>query len=201
MTTTHSDLDGEITGAEWQWSKSRSKSGSYNAIEDAEAETYSPVSGDVGFYLRATVTYTDGHGPDKSAMATSAHTVQAINLPNNPPVFPDQDSEMPGDQSDTATRMVEENTAAGEDVGAPVAAGDTDDDILTYTLDDTAADTFDIDQATGQIKTKDDLDEDTTDILHGHRHGHGPGRRYRLHHGDHHGHRCERAAGHNRRRG
>ena len=59
--------------------------------------------------------------------------------------------------------MVEENTAAGEDVGAPVAAGDSDDDILTYTLDDTAADTFDIDQATGQIKTKDDLDEDTTD--------------------------------------
>ena len=39
----HSDLDGEITGAEWQWSKSRSKSGSYNAIADAEATTYSPV--------------------------------------------------------------------------------------------------------------------------------------------------------------
>ena len=81
----------EITGAEWQWSRSRSKGGSYNAIEDAEAATYSPVSGDVGFYLRATVTYTDGHGPDKSAMATSAHTVQAINEPNNAPVFPDQD--------------------------------------------------------------------------------------------------------------
>ena len=61
--------------------------------------------------------------------------------------------------------MVEENTAAGEDVGAPVAAGDSDDDILTYTLrhwataDDGA---FDIDQATGQIKTKADLDADTT---------------------------------------
>ena len=100
MTATHSDLDEEITGAEWQWSRSRSKSGSYNAIEDAEAATYSPTSDDVGFYLRATVTYRDGHGPDKSAMVTSAHTVQAINLPNNPPVFPDQDSEMPGDQSE-----------------------------------------------------------------------------------------------------
>ena len=77
----------------------RSKSRSYNAIEDAEAVTYSPTSGDVGFYLRATVTYRDGHGPDKSAMVTSAHTVQAINLPNNPPVFPDQNSEMSGDQS------------------------------------------------------------------------------------------------------
>ena len=161
LTATHSDLDEGITGAEWQWSRSRSKSGSYNAIEDAEAATYSPTSGDVGLYLRATVTYTDGHGSDKSAMATSAHTVQTFNVPNNPPVFPDQDPDTAGDQSDTATRMVEENTAAGADVGAPVAAGDTDDDILTYTLgiDD---DAFDIDQATGQIKTKDDLDFETT---------------------------------------
>ena len=123
FTATHNDLDGEVTGAEWQWSRSRSKSGSYNAIEDAEAATYSPTSGDVGFYLRATVTYTDGHGPDKSAMATSAHTVQAVNVPNNLPVFPDQNLEMAEDQSDDAARMVEENTAAGEDVGAPVAAG------------------------------------------------------------------------------
>ena len=161
LTAMHSDLDDGIAGAEWQWSKSRSKSGSYNAIEeDAEAATYSPVSDDVGFYLRATVTYTDGHGLDKSAMATSAHTVQSINEPNNPPVFPDQDSEMPGDQSDTATRMVEENTAAGEDVGAPFGAEDSDDDILTYTLDTAAAVTFDIGQATGQIRTKADLDAD-----------------------------------------
>ena len=74
LTATLADPDGEDrVGAEWQWSRSRSKtSGSYNAIEDAEEATYSPVSGDVGFYLRATVTYNDGHGPDKSAMATSA---------------------------------------------------------------------------------------------------------------------------------
>ena len=72
LTATHSDLDGEITGAEWQWSRSRSKTRSYNDIENAEEATYSPTSDDVGFYLRATVTYADGHGPDKSAMATSA---------------------------------------------------------------------------------------------------------------------------------
>ena len=42
LTATHSDLDGGITGAEWQWSKSRSKTRSYNAIEDAEAATYTP---------------------------------------------------------------------------------------------------------------------------------------------------------------
>ena len=109
LTATPSDPDSleEITGAEWQWSRSMSKSGSYTDIEDEEEATYSPTSDDVGYYLRATVTYTDRHGPDKSAMATSAHTVQAINLPNNDPVFPDQDPEMGGDQSDAAARMVE----------------------------------------------------------------------------------------------
>ena len=62
--------------------------------------------------------------------------------------------------------MVEENTAAGEDVGVfRLRPRTTDDDILTYTLDDNAAVTFDIDQATGQIKTKADLDADTTATL------------------------------------
>ena len=163
LTATHSDLDGSVVGAEWQWSRSRSRGGSYADIEDAEEAAYSPTSGDVGFYLRATVTYNDGHGEGKSAMATSAHTVQSINEPNADPAFPDQDPEMTGDQSDTATRMVEENTSAGEDVGLPVAAEDGDDDILTYTLDATALESFDIEPATGQIKTKAELDEDTTD--------------------------------------
>ena len=163
LTATHSDLDGSVVGAEWQWSRSRSRGGSYADIENAEAATYSPTSGDVGFYLRATVTYNDGQGEGKRAMATSAHTVQSINEPNADPVFPDQDPGTTGDQSDTATRMVEENTAAGEDVGLPVVAEDGDDDILTYTLGDTAADdAFDIEAATGQITTKAELNTETT---------------------------------------
>ena len=60
--------------------------------------------------------------------------------------------------------MVEENTAAGKDVGVPVAAGDSDGDILIYTLGTTEATdgAFDIDRATGQIKTKAALDADVT---------------------------------------
>ena len=161
LTATHTDPDGQIAGTEWQWSRSRSKSGSYTDIEDAKAAAYTTESGDVGFYLRATVTYNDGEGEGKSAMATSVHTVQAINLPNNAPVFPDQDPDTSGDQSDTATRMVEENTDAGEDVGLPVEADDADDDILTYTLGGAGADNFDIEPATGQILTESDLDADT----------------------------------------
>ena len=158
LTATHSDLDGSVVGAEWQWSRSRSRGGSYADIEDAVAETYRPTSGDVGFYLRATVTYTDGHDEGKSAMATSAHTVQAINLPNATPEFADDDADTSGTQT---TRMVEENTAAGVDVGLPVKAEDDDDDILTYTLG-AADEAFDIDPATGQITTKAELDTETT---------------------------------------
>ena len=160
LTATHADPDGQITSVEWQWSKSRSKTSSnYADIEDAEAAIYSPTSGDQGFYLRATVTYNDGEGEGKSAMATSAHTVQAPNVPNLLPEFTDDDAEVNGNQT---TRMVEENTAAGEDVGLPVEASDGDSDILTYTIDDTAATTFDIEAASGQIKTKGDLDTETT---------------------------------------
>ena len=158
FTATHTDPDGEVAGADWQWSRSRSKGGTYTDIEGAEEATYSPTSGDVGFYLRATVTYNDGQGEGKSAMATSAHTVQAINEPNATPEFTDEDTDISGVQ---AARMVEENTPAGEDVGLPVEASDSDNDILTYTIDDTAAATFDIEAASGQIKTKADLDFDT----------------------------------------
>ena len=162
LTTTHTDPDDQIAGAEWQWSRSRNKTSlNYADIENAEAANYSPTSNDVGWYLRATVTYNDGEGEGKVAMATSMHTVQAINEPNAAPVFPDQDPDTSGDQSDTATRMVEENTAEGMDVGLPVGADDEDNDILTYTLGGTDVDDFDIEPATGQILTKSDLDEDT----------------------------------------
>ena len=119
---------------------------------------YSPTSGDQGFYLRATVTYNDGEGEGKTAMATSVHTVQDPNVPNADPEFEDDDADTEGNQT---TRMVEENTDAGEDVGLPVEASDGDNDILTYTIDDTAAATFDIEAATGQILTKGDLDTET----------------------------------------
>ncbi|MCY4529930.1 MAG: cadherin domain-containing protein [Chloroflexi bacterium] len=158
LTATQADPDGSITSAAWQWSKSRSRSGSFTDIEDAEAATYSPTSRDEDCYLRATVTYNDGEGEGKSAIATSMHTVQSPNVPNADPVFPDEND----DSGDTADRAVEENTAAGEDVGLPVAADDADNNILTYTLDDTAAAFFDIDAATGQIQTKVDLDTEET---------------------------------------
>ena len=69
---------------------------------------------------------------------------------------------MADDQSETATRTVAENTAADQAIGDPVVAEDADGDVLTYTLtsanNDNDADSFDIDWATGQLKTKGALD-------------------------------------------
>ena len=52
-----------------------------------------------------------------------------------------------------------ENTAAGENIGDPVTATDADaGDTLTYTLGGADMDSFDIDDATGQLMTKAALD-------------------------------------------
>ena len=73
LTAKLSDSDMVVeTSMRWEWSRSRSKSGSYTAIADAEAGTYTPTSGDVGYYLRATVSYKDREGDGKSAVGTSA---------------------------------------------------------------------------------------------------------------------------------
>ena len=165
LTATDSDPDGVLSGTqEWQWSKSMSKSGSYTDIEDADEAAYTPTDGDVGYYLRATVAYDDGEGDGKSAIETSAHEVQSINSPNADPAFPDQDPDMTGVQNTEATRMVGENTDAGENVGDPVPAEDANSDILTYTLGGDAASSFEIDAATGQITVGADteLDFETT---------------------------------------
>ena len=55
-----------------------------------------------------------------------------------------------------------ENTAAGQDIGAPLEATDPDRrDTLTYTLEGEDAGSFDIDAATGQLRTKAPLDYET----------------------------------------
>ena len=52
------------------------------------------------------------------------------------------------------TRTVDENTAAGEPIGDPIAATDADGDSLTYRLSGVHADSFEIDAATGQLLTR-----------------------------------------------
>ena len=53
----------------------------------------------------------------------------------------------------STSRNVAENTSAGTDIGASVAATDPEDDTLTYSLDLTSRATFDIVATTGQLRT------------------------------------------------
>ena len=79
---------------------------------------------------------------------------------NTDPVFPDQDLNMRGNVQTEQTREVAENTPAGRNLGARVAATDRG-DVLTYSLDsryDDRCESFDINRATGQLTTKAALD-------------------------------------------
>ena len=163
LTANITDPDGAIRNPEWQWQK-----GSSN-IPGANMKTYTPVDSDTGSHLRATVTYKDPESRQTTKMADvrSDYVVLRRASNNNAPKFADdQDPVMDNDQEDAA-REVAENTEAGENIGAPVAAMDDDSNQrLTYTLTSTNnndADDFDIDWATGQLKTKAALDEETKD--------------------------------------
>ena len=93
------------------------------------------------------------------ARAISANAAQAGSIVGNTaPDFQDENDE----PLTTDTRMVRENTPAGQPVGDPVTA--TDDnagDILTYTLEGVGEASFDIDVTNGQVMTKAALDEET----------------------------------------
>ena len=144
LTATLTDPDGSISNITWQWASSPDGNSNWATISGAASATYTPVEGDVGNYLRAVASYTDGHGPGKTATAVSANQVQAA-----PPVFP---------VDGNYVRSIRENTRAGTNLGAPVRATDANNDRLTYTIP--ASDYFEIDASSGQLRTKAELDHE-----------------------------------------
>ena len=151
------DDDAWVTPGGWQWA--RSEDGvTWADIEGATSQRRSPTRADVGMYLRATVTYSDKFGANKTASAVSANRVEPRTLANAAPSFTKQD-----ENEDTAYidiyRSVPENTGVGGSVGEPVAATDADEDILFYELLDTpdlkdedGNPRFTIDSLSGQIR-------------------------------------------------
>ena len=141
----------DLTDQTWKWEKSTSRTSGWTVIEGAAAEMYTPAPADIGSYLRATVTYADPEGSGKSEMAVSDRKVLAKRSTNTVPVFRNADNENIDDGTGI-TREVPENSVAGTNVGAQVAAYDAQGDVLTYTISGGAdEDSFDIDRATGQI--------------------------------------------------
>ncbi len=79
--------------------------------------------------------------------------VTNVDEPNSAPVFTEGTS---------TTRSVAENTASGQNIGAPVTAADADtSDTLTYTLGGTDAAAFGIVSASGQLQTSAPLNYET----------------------------------------
>ena len=153
ITAALADPDGGVTDETWQWARYDTAQGAYSNINGATSDTYTPADEDVGDYLRATVSYTDGEGSGKSAQATTTQAVRAGE--NRPPEF----------SAASDTRSFAENTAAGENIGPPVTATDPDtSDSLTYTLEGTNKDSFQIVSNNGQIQTKagETYDHETT---------------------------------------
>ena len=121
-----SDPDGDTGETMWQWAKSMDKAADGEAIAGATSAGYTPGTGDVGYYLRATASYSDGLGAGRdNASAVTAFAVEKRPAANSQPSFP----------SSELTRMVKETATAGSSVGNAVVATDSDNDPLLYKLD------------------------------------------------------------------
>ena len=173
LTAALADPDGSISNLAWQWASSPNGSSNWAPISGAASARYMPVDGDVGKYLRATASYTDGHGAGKSAQAVSANPVEDAPPPPPPPPPPPRTGGGGGGggapanrapefmEGDRTTRSIAENTPAGVNIGDPVAASDFNRDTLTYSLRGLGSDLFDVDASSGQLLTKAILDYET----------------------------------------
>ena len=189
LEATLTDQDDGVTDAVWQWARSMDMQ-TWTDIEGATSQKRTPVAADDGYYLRASVTYTDMFGSGKMVSAVTANTVEPRTVSNAAPSFADQDdvddvtgtgAEAIATQGIQVNRDVDENTAVGVNIGSPVSASDADNDVLIYSLVDTPDlkdgndARFSINRASGQIKVGKKLgadagtpdqreDEDTTDL-------------------------------------
>ena len=151
------DEDDMVDNLRWEWATSKNRR-TWTDIEGATSPQRRAAPTDEGMYLRATVTYSDKFGADKTASAASANRVEATTLFNAAPSFASQDDDESTRYIDVA-RSVPEHTAVGMPIGEPVSATDADEDILFYELLDTpdledgdGDARFTIDSLTGQIR-------------------------------------------------
>ena len=142
VTAELSDDDGP-SDVTWQWSRSPNGTTNWVNIASNVSATFTPtLEEDAGNYIRATATYTDGHGPNKTASAVSPRVGDPPPA-NSPPAFP---------ATEDGQREVPEDAATGHDIGEPVVADDPNNDDLTYSLSGTDSALFTIDEDTGQLR-------------------------------------------------
>ena len=140
LTASLTDPDGNIAGETWRWESSASPSGPWAGVSGAASAAYTPAAADVDRYLRATVSYTDGHsGNTDTASAAAALPVRPE--PNRPPQFGEH----------TTTFNISVNVREGVRVAPPFTAADPNGDTLTYSIVSGTPDAFTINSATGEV--------------------------------------------------
>ena len=161
------DSDGAVSGLTWQWSRSDAKNGNYSNIGEAVSASYMPVTGDVGKFLRAAASYTDGEDSGKTAQMASYRQVRAEPSENSAPAFPVPEDigggyGCPGSDPDRGVCLyIKRSAPVGAEIYQPARAEDPDDEVR-YSLEGTHVTHFDIVASTGELLTKQlfrDVDE------------------------------------------
>ncbi len=154
------DSDGAVSGLTWQWSRSDAKNGNYSNIGEAVSASYMPVTGDVGKFLRATASYTDGEDSGKTAQMASYRQVRAEPSENSAPAFPAPEDISGGygcsgsDPNRGVCLHLKRSAPIGAEIYQPARAEDPDDDEVRYSLEGTHVTHFDIVASTGGLLTK-----------------------------------------------
>ena len=93
LTATASDPDGDIEDEAWQWARSMDGETGWMDIDKATSASRMPVAADVGYYLRASVTYKDMFAEGQTASGVTEKLVEAKTTANAAPSFADHDSD------------------------------------------------------------------------------------------------------------
>ena len=177
LAATLTDPDGSIAGSSWVWHRSENGTGAWAIIEGAIAASYRPTATDVGNYLRATASYTDGHGSSKAVSGVSANPVED-RVPPPPPTPTPTPTPTPSVNSRggggggfgpapvapafvdgfRTVRTVAENARPGDAVGDPVWATHPDELEIAYSLSGTDTASFAVDEESGQLRLKEGMD-------------------------------------------
>ena len=115
-----------------------------------KTSSYTPVEADLGYYLRVTAVYDDGHAPGSRSHAVS--DAEVVEFPG--PSFPEAKVNSGQAPGPSVVRSIAETASAGAKVGMPVTAESPNGGPLSYTLSGEDAALFTIDARTGQISVR-----------------------------------------------
>ena len=125
----------------WKWQRSTSLTSGWMDIANADSNSYTPGADDRDNYLRASVTYTDGTGPDETTLTADTELPTRNNASTNQPPTPPDPLPQVAD--------VPEDAPAGRNVVLVVFTDPEGEQELTYSL--SGSDEFAIGSSSGLI--------------------------------------------------